>query len=77
MSRDEVLNMWWPKPLFLDIYFIGIGTIWRLMMRRLVQTIHYFGWGLLVVLSARCGLEAWMPWSCIDVTVLGFKGTVA
>ncbi len=24
-------------------------------------------------LSARCGLEAWMPWSCIDVTVLGFK----
>ncbi len=29
--------------------------------------------GLLVVLSARCGLEAWMHWSCIDVIVLGFK----
>ncbi len=23
--------------------------------------------------SARCGLEAWMHWSCIDVIVLGFK----
>jgi hypothetical protein len=26
-----------------------------------------------VVLSARCGLEAWMQWSCIDVIVLGYK----
>ncbi len=26
-----------------------------------------------MVLSARCGLEAWMNWSCIDVIVLGFK----
>jgi hypothetical protein len=34
---------------------------------------QYVGWGLLVVLSARCGLEAWMHWSCIDVHVLGFK----
>jgi hypothetical protein len=24
-------------------------------------------------LSARCGLEAWMHWSCINVIVLGFK----
>jgi hypothetical protein len=40
------------------------------MRRRLIQ---YFGWGLLVVLSARCSLEAWMHWSCIGVIVLGFK----
>ena len=26
-----------------------------------------------MVLSARCGLEAWMQWSCIDVIALGFK----
>jgi hypothetical protein len=25
------------------------------------------------VLSARCGLEAWMHWSYFDVIVLGFK----
>ncbi len=37
------------------------------------KIVQYFGWGLLVVLSARCGLEAWMHWSCIDVIVLGFK----
>ncbi len=30
-------------------------------------------WGLLVILSASCGLEPWMQWSCIDVNVLGFK----
>jgi hypothetical protein len=29
-----------------------------------------------VCLSARCGLEAWMQWSCIDVIVLGFKSVV-
>jgi hypothetical protein len=34
---------------------------------------QYFGCGLLVVLSTRCGLEAWLHWSCIDVIVLGFK----
>ncbi len=26
-----------------------------------------------MVLSARCGLEAWMHWSRIDVIVLGFE----
>jgi hypothetical protein len=35
--------------------------------------IQCFSWGLLVVLSAGCGLEAWMHWSCIYVIVLGFK----
>jgi hypothetical protein len=35
--------------------------------------IQYFACGLLVVLSAGCGLEAWMHWSCIDVIVLGFQ----
>jgi hypothetical protein len=24
-------------------------------------------------MSARCGLAAWMHWSCIDATVLGFN----
>jgi hypothetical protein len=58
-------------PLFLDIYFIykylqyGGG--------REDLYIQYFGWGLLVVLSARYGLAAWMQWSCIDVIVLRFK----
>jgi hypothetical protein len=42
-------------------------------MRRRLIYIQYFGWGLLVVLSARCGLEVWMLWSCSDVIVLGFK----
>ncbi len=26
-----------------------------------------------MALSARCGLEAWIHWSCIAVIVLGFK----
>ncbi len=26
-----------------------------------------------MVLSARCGLEAWLHWSCNDVIVFGFK----
>jgi hypothetical protein len=70
-GESAKLNIWWPMPLFLDIYFkyryrynikvdeekIDIYTIFRL--------------GL--VLSARCGLEAWMLWICIDVIVLGFK----
>jgi hypothetical protein len=40
-------------------------------MRSRLQTI--FSLGLLVVLSARCGLAAWMHWSCIDMIVLGVK----
>ncbi len=35
--------------------------------------VPYFALGLLVVLSARCGLAAWMNWSCTDEVVLGFK----
>jgi hypothetical protein len=34
---------------------------------------QHFGWGLIEVLSARCGLAAWMHWSCIDEIVLGFE----
>jgi hypothetical protein len=48
-----------------------MGTVWRLIRRRFIHTT--FGWGLLVVLSVRCGLAAWMLWSCIDEIVLGFK----
>jgi hypothetical protein len=34
--------------------------------------IQYFAWVcLLVVLSAECGLAAWMHWSCIDGIFLG------
>ncbi len=29
--------------------------------------------GVACVLSARCGLAAWMQWSCIDVIILGLK----
>ncbi len=32
-----------------------------------------YTWGLLAVLSASCGLAAWMLWSFINVIVLGFK----
>jgi hypothetical protein len=35
--------------------------------------IQHFAWGLLGVLSAGCGLLAWMHWSCIDEFVVGFK----
>ncbi len=38
-----------------------------------IDTYNIFGWVLIVVLQARCGLEAWMHWSWIDVIVLGFK----
>jgi hypothetical protein len=58
---------------YLCISYIGTGTIWRLMRRRLIHTVQYFDWGLLVVLSGRCGLEVWMHWSWIDVIVLGLK----
>jgi hypothetical protein len=42
-------------------------------MSRYIQYIKYLGWGLLVVLSAKRGLAAWMYWSCIDVIVLGLS----
>ncbi len=35
--------------------------------------VQHLGWGMLVVLSARCGLAAWKHWSCIDEIVLGCK----
>jgi hypothetical protein len=53
-------------PLFLDIYFI-----YRYSME--VDEEQIFRLGLLVVLSARCGLAAWMHWSCVDLIVLGFQ----
>ncbi len=34
---------------------------------------YYFARGLLVGLSAVCGLVAWLHWNCIDEIVLGFK----
>ncbi len=39
-------KIWWPTPPFLDIYFIyryRIGTILRLMRRRLIHTIFRLG----------------------------------
>jgi hypothetical protein len=51
-------------PLFLDIYFI-----YRDSMEVDKEKIYT----LLVVLSVRCGLAAWMQLSCIDEIVLGFK----
>jgi hypothetical protein len=50
------------------IFVSYIGTVERLTRRDLY--IQYIGWGLLVVLPARCGLAAWMHWSCI---VFGFN----
>jgi hypothetical protein len=35
--------------------------------------IHHFEWSLLVVLSARRGIAAWMHLSCIDEFVIEFK----
>ncbi len=37
------------------------------------EKIDTYNISVVVVLSARCGLEAWMHWSCIDVIVLGFQ----
>jgi hypothetical protein len=60
-------------PLFLVIYFIyRYRSNMEVDEQKIDTYIQYFGWGLLVVLSARC-LEAWMYLSCIDVIVLGFK----
>ncbi len=51
------------------IFSSYIGTVLRLMR----IYIHHFGWGLHEVLTAGCGLLAWIHWSCIDEFVLGFK----
>jgi hypothetical protein len=63
LSVFNTLNIWWPVPLFLDIYFI---YRYNIEVDEEQIYIQYLGWGLLVVLSAGCGLEAWMHWSCID-----------
>ncbi len=58
--------------LFGYLFFIlNINTVLRLMRSRFY--IQHFAWGLLVVLSVGCGLQAWMPWSCIDEFVIGCK----
>ncbi len=61
-------------PLFLDIYFLF--HIYRSVGSAEVDEqiyIQHFSGGLLMVLSAGCGLLAWMNWSCIDEFVVGFK----
>ncbi len=40
------------------------------MRRRLIHTIFRLGF-IFVILSARCGLEAWIPLSCVAVIVIG------
>ena len=59
-------------PLILDIFLKFIN---RSSIEVDEEKIHiqHFAWGLLVVLSAGCGLLAWMHWSCIDEFVIGFK----
>jgi hypothetical protein len=58
-----------PSRIHESTIFKGIGTIWRLKRRRLIQTIFrlLFACGFV---GYRCGLEAWLHWSCIDVIVL-------
>ncbi len=46
-----------------------VSYVWQ----RGINIYTIFWLGLLVVLSARWWLAAWMDWSCIDVIVLGFK----
>ncbi len=53
-------------PLFLDIYFIYRYNM-EVDLHRIVRL------GFACGLSAGCGLEAWMHWSCIYVILLGFK----
>ncbi len=65
------INIWLPMPLFLDIYLI-----YRYSTKVDEEKIYTYNSsirGLLVVLSARCGIAAWMNWICIDDIVLGFK----
>ncbi len=40
------------------------------------EQIQYFGWGLLVILSARCGVAALMHWGSIDEFLLEFSRTL-
>jgi hypothetical protein len=58
---EKILNNWWPMPLFLHTYFKGVGTVLHNMEveKVKIETYDISVGGLLVVLSARCGLEAW------------------
>jgi hypothetical protein len=63
-------------PLFLDIYSkyrYSYKYNMEVDEEKIDTYLQYFGWVLLVVLSATCGLEAWMHWSWIDVILLGYK----
>jgi hypothetical protein len=60
-------------PLFLDIYFIYRCRYNTEVEEEKIDTYNISVLGLLVVLSASCGLEPWMQWNCIDVNILGFK----
>jgi hypothetical protein len=55
-------------PLFLDIYFIYRDSMDVDKEKIYTYNISVFR-GLLVVLSTRCGLAAWMHWGCIDEIV--------
>ncbi len=58
-------------PLFLDIYFlIHIKVQYEVDEEQIYK--QHFARGLLLVLSAGCGLLAWMHWSCIDEFGIGF-----
>jgi hypothetical protein len=66
------LYVWWPMPLFLETVFIFYFIYRHSMAVDEVQIyIQHFAWGLLVVLSAGCGLAAWMTF--IDEFVVRFK----
>jgi hypothetical protein len=58
-------------PLFFDIYFIH-----RYHMKvdeEKIDTYNILVGVCLCFVGYRCGLAAWMQWSCIDVIVLGLK----
>jgi hypothetical protein len=57
-------------PLFSDIFFTYRYSI-EIDEEQIYR--QYFAWGLLGVLSAGCGLLAWMHWSFIGEFVVGFK----
>jgi hypothetical protein len=65
------LNVWWPLPLFLDIFFISfMGTVLRLMRSRFIYNnsrllVGFVGWMWASI--------AWMHWSCTDEFVRAFK----
>jgi hypothetical protein len=54
-------------------YLVANATFLNIYFKIRYIYIQYFAWDLLVVLSARCYLAAWMHRSCSDEIVLGFK----